>query len=78
MFYLPIIVLPVKTLAPVLARKAAAIVVAWGIHEMHKAISKKMESGEARDPVEALRLVANEWARWLKQDPNQGPATEGV
>ena len=78
MFYSSAIVLPLKPLAPVLGKKVAAIAVAWGIEEVRKAVSRKMEEGEAGDPVEALRLVVMEWAQWLKKGPNQGPPTEGA
>lgn len=73
-----VVMLPVKTLVPVLAKKAVVVAVAWGMDEMRKAINKKMESGEARDPIEAARLVAKGWTQWLKNGFNQGPAAEGV
>ena len=78
MFYLPAIILLLKTSAPVWGKKAAEIAVLWGSRELSRAVRRKMEKGEARDPVEALLLVLKEWTQWLKRGSGQGPATEGV
>ena len=78
MFYLPAIILLLKTSAPVWGKKAAEIAVVWGLEELRKAVRRKMEKGEARDPVEALRLVVNDWTLRFKEDSGQGPATAGV
>ncbi len=78
MFYLPAVMFPLKTFAPVLGKKVAVMAVAWGIEEMRRAVNRKIEEGEARDPVEALQMVVMEWVQWLKKGFNQGPAAEGA
>lgn len=77
MFYLAGIKLLLKTLAPVLVEEGAKM----GRKATRKVWAdacKKVETGEAQDHLEAVKLVLKEWAQWLRQGPNQGPATDGA
>ena len=77
MFHWVAIKLLLKTVAPVLAKEIAKLG-KKAVEKIWAEMCERVNRGEARDHVEALKLVVGEWAQWLKQGHNHAPATDGA
>ena len=77
MFHWVAVKLLLKTLAPVLAKEIAELG-KKAAEKIWAEVCERVERGEARDHVEAFRLVVKEWALWLRTSANQGPSAEGA
>ena len=76
MFHWGVIALLVKSLVRIAAKRGIILVARVLIVAIEKEIKRKIENGEARDRMEALRGTFEEWKRWFNERPGQGLATE--
>lgn len=77
MVHFAAIKLLLKHLAPVLVEEGAKMGKKV-VEKIWTEACNKVQSGEASDHLEALRLVVKEWAQSLKKAPDHGPSIAGV